>query len=256
MPDFEDSPIEFREAPVRLLTDPSEVALAGAAGGAAAGAGSGAGGSGGGGADAGGGGGGDGGGGDGGGGSGGDGGGTAAIVDAIIAAQQIAPVFAVQPANQNIIANDPASFTAIASGYPGYQWQASTDGIAPFADVVDGGIFSGATTDTLQLANVPIEYSGYVFQCVATNAGGTATSNTATLTVAAPANKPYIITDPVDATAVAGGSANFGITAGGTAPLGYQWQVSTDGGATWANVPNAGPYSGAQTDTLTINPVT
>lgn len=167
----------------------------------------------------------------------------------------VAPVFAVQPSNQNIIANDPASFTARASGFPAYQWQASTDGIAPFANLANGGIFSGVTTDTLQLTNVPIEFSGYVFRCVATNTGGTATSNTATLTVAAPANRPYILTDPDDVTTIDGGNASFGVTAAGTAPLVYQWQVSTDGGGTtWINVLNAMPYSGSQTNTLTVNP--
>jgi hypothetical protein len=258
--------IQLMDAPVRLVTDPSEVVVTTSAGpgtapgggpGAApsGGAGSGAAGSGGGGGADAGGGGGDAGGGDGGGGSGGDGGGTAAIVDVITAAQQIAPVFAVQPANENIIANDGASFTARASGYPAYQWQASPDGIAPFANITDGGIFSGATTDTLVLSNVPIEYSGYEFQCVATNAGGTDTSNVATLTVAAPADAPYIDTDPTDQTAADGGSAVFSIVAGGTAPLVYRWQVSTDGGLTWSNVLDGAPYSGATTDTLTINPV-
>lgn len=256
MPDQFADALEFRDAPVRLLTEPSEVALAGGGSGAAASAAAGGGGSGagagGGGFDGGGGGGGggDNGGGDGGGGPGSD---PAGPIKKIQAAQLIAPVFAVQPANQNIIANDGASFTARASGYPAYQWQASTNGIAPYADVVDGGIFSGATTDTLVLTNVPIQYSGYVFKCVATNTGGTATSNTATLTVSAPAAVPYIITDPVAAAASAGGSASFSVTAGGTAPLVYQWQVSIDGGLTWVNLVNDANYSGTTTANLSVD---
>ncbi len=35
----------------------------------------------------------------------------------------------------------------------------------------------------------------------------------------------------------------------------YVWQVSTDGGVTWANVPNAAPYTGVTDDTLRITDV-
>jgi len=246
------------EPPLIFADVPFEVSLEG---GAAAGAGYGAAGSGGagGGGGSGGGGGGEGG---GGGGSDGDtgaddGGGTgpSGAIAFVQAQQLIAPVFVVQPADQNINANDTAVFTAAATHFPAYQWQVSPDGIAPFADVVDGGIFSGARTSNLVLTNVPIQYSGYVFKCVATNTGGTDTSLTATLTVAAPPNLPVIDTDPVDTTAVAGGSASFSVTAEGSAPLVYRWQVSSDGGLTWSNVENGTPYSGADTDTLTINPV-
>ena len=37
-----------------------------------------------------------------------------------------------------------------------------------------------------------------------------------------------------------------------TAVLGYQWQRSTNGGSTWANVTDAGVFSGATTATLTL----
>lgn len=255
--------LRYAKAPLLLVESPYEVSYEGAAaaGGAGATPGSGTAGSAASGAAGSGGGAGGGGGGGGGGDTGGDNGGDTdnpvapVIVEAIREAQQTAPGFVTAPANQNIIANDNAAFFAAASGYPAYQWQASTDGILPFADVVDGGIFSGAQTQNLELSNVPIEYSGYVFQCVATNDGGTDTSASATLTVSAPADNPYIVNDPTDQSAAAGGSAIFSVTAGGTAPLAYQWQVSTDSGLSWSNVPGVTPYSGSQTDTLTINPV-
>ena len=34
-------------------------------------------------------------------------------------------------------------------------------------------------------------------------------------------------------------SATFSVVASFTSPLSYQWQLSTDGGATWANVTDA-----------------
>lgn len=36
----------------------------------------------------------------------------------------------------------------------------------------------------------------------------------------------------------------------------YQWQISTDNGATWTNVTDGGQYSGATTNTLTVNNLT
>ncbi|MEI9957175.1 MAG: hypothetical protein WDM90_12935 [Ferruginibacter sp.] len=38
--------------------------------------------------------------------------------------------------------------------------------------------------------------------------------------------------------------------------LNYQWQVSTDNGLTYNNLPNAAPYTGVNSNMLVINPVT
>ena len=43
--------------------------------------------------------------------------------------------------------------------------------------------------------------------------------------------------------------------AAGSGPVGYQWQVSSNTGASWNNIANAFPFSGNTTATLTINPV-
>ena len=67
---------------------------------------------------------------------------------------------------------------------------------------------------------------------------------------------PYILAQPVATTVCAGSTATFtanGAAAGAT----FQWQVSTTGaGGPYVNVPNAPPYSGVTTTTLTINPTT
>jgi len=106
---------------------------------------------------------------------------AAAIV--VQQAQQVTPVFVTQPVDSTITEGANTFFYADATGFPTYQWQFSPDGIVPFADVVDGGIFAGATTPTLVLTAVDLSYNGYVFQCVATNGGGSATSDPASLTV-------------------------------------------------------------------------
>ena len=67
--------------------------------------------------------------------------------------------------------------------------------------------------------------------------------------------RPTVTTNPSSTSVCNGSTATF--TAAGTGTgLTYQWQFSTNNGATWNNVPAAAPYSGTQTATLTINPVT
>nr|WP_320133105.1 protease pro-enzyme activation domain-containing protein [uncultured Holophaga sp.] len=47
---------------------------------------------------------------------------------------------------------------------------------------------------------------------------------------------PSITSQPASVTASSGSTATFSVTASGTGTLSYQWQVSTDSGATWASV--------------------
>jgi subtilisin-like proprotein convertase family protein len=61
-----------------------------------------------------------------------------------------------------------ASFTVggTLTGGPGFvhQYQVSTDNGATYTNVVNGGVYSGATTNTLTLTAVPITYNGYRFR--------------------------------------------------------------------------------------------
>jgi hypothetical protein len=50
---------------------------------------------------------------------------------------------------------------------------------------------------------------------------------------------PTISTAPAAISVIEGQPATFSVTATGSAPLGYQWQRSTDGGNTWSNAPGA-----------------
>ncbi len=67
--------------------------------------------------------------------------------------------------------------------------------------------------------------------------------------------RPAITAQPANTAVCAGGTATITAGASGTGAT-YQWQVSTDGGATWTNVANGTPYAGATTTTLTIAPAT
>ena len=67
---------------------------------------------------------------------------------------------------------------------------------------------------------------------------------------------PAITAQPVNQVVVAGGNASFMVTATGTPAPTLKWQVSTDSGSNWSDVPNASPYSGVTTGTLTITGAT
>jgi hypothetical protein len=66
-------------------------------------------------------------------------------------------------------------------------------------------------------------------------------------------------TQPVNRSVTAPAATTFVVAAtttpaGGT--IGYQWQISSDAGATWGNVSNSGVYSTATTATLNISDTT
>lgn len=89
------------------------------------------------------------------------------------------PVITQHPEPQNVCASLTATFTVAAtgSGTLSYQWQ--KDG----ADLSNVGHYSGVTTTILTVSDLETIDEGD-YRCVVTNAYGTATSNTAALTVA------------------------------------------------------------------------
>ena len=66
---------------------------------------------------------------------------------------------------------------------------------------------------------------------------------------------PAVTTQPSPTTICANGNASFSITATG-AGITYQWQVSTDNGATYNNIANGALYGGVTTPTMTITGAT
>jgi hypothetical protein len=144
-----------------------------------------------------------------------------------------APTITTPPANVAVVAGSTASFTVTAAGSTPltYQW---LKGGSPFANA---GNISGATTATLTIsAATTTDAASY--SVIVSNALGTATSASATLTVAVP---PAIVTPPASATLLTGSNVSFTVTASGTAPLAYQW------------LKNGAAISGATSATLTLN---
>ena len=74
------------------------------------------------------------------------------------------------------------------------------------------------------------------------------TWNNGSVTINSP---PLVLSNPENKSIYASGSTSFSISASGTG-AGYQWQVSSNNGISWANA--SGPYTGTNTSTLTVNP--
>ncbi|OFW28432.1 MAG: hypothetical protein A3G76_04800, partial [Acidobacteria bacterium RIFCSPLOWO2_12_FULL_65_11] len=166
-----------------------------------------------------------------------------------------APVFVTQPIGQAASAGQTTTFTVAASGTPTptLQWQVSVNGGVSFADLTNTAPYNGVTTATLTVSSVSSSLHGYLYRAVAGNSVGTATSAAATLTVNTP---PAITTPPASQTVVAGANASFTVSASGTPAPAYQWQISTNGGTSFADLTNTAPYSGVSTGTLTVTSAT
>ena len=139
------------------------------------------------------------------------------------------------PSNQTVCAGSPAVFSVTAAGTAPitYQWRKNAANIG------------GATGSTYTIASAVVGDAGS-YDCVVTNACGSATSTAASLTVN---SGPSITTQPANATVATGSSGSFSVAASGTAPITYQWRKDA------ANLTDAGPISGSATASLSINPV-
>jgi hypothetical protein len=142
-----------------------------------------------------------------------------------------APQVTLAPVDQAAFAGSPVTLTAAASGTPAptVQWQGSTDGGATFVDI------PGATAATYTFLPTSTD-GGNQYRAVFTNPVGTATTTAATLTVTPGL---VILTEPASQTVPLGQTAVFSTGATGSTRVAVQWQVSTDGGATYANIPGA-----------------
>jgi hypothetical protein len=134
----------------------------------------------------------------------------------------VAPTITAQPSNQTVTDGQTATFTVSATGTAplSYQWQK------------DGTAIAGATGASYTTPATTTADSGSTFRCVVSNSAGSATSNSATLTVNPAA--PAIVTPPANQSVTLGQTATFSVVAKGTAPLSYQWQKNgtTIAGAT------------------------
>lgn len=146
------------------------------------------------------------------------------------------------PAGSSVTSGDDAAFSVTTTGdpAPSLQWQTSADGAA-WADV------GGATGTELVLVGVTTAQDDHLYRAIATNAGGSATSAPAMLSVA-PA-PPVLTAAPVAQRVDTGGDGVFTAGATGDPAPTYLWQTSADN-VVWTDV------VGARTGTLTLAAVT
>jgi hypothetical protein len=142
----------------------------------------------------------------------------------------IPPVIITGPVSATLVAGSNVTFTVTASGTAplNYQW------------LKNGATISGATSATFTLANVSATDAAN-YSVIVTNAVGTVTSSSATLTVLV---APAITSPPVNVTVAQGSPASFTVSASGTAPLNFQW------------LDNGVAIPGAISNVLTLSAVT
>ncbi|NVO01303.1 MAG: hypothetical protein HXX09_01240 [Bacteroidetes bacterium] len=140
-----------------------------------------------------------------------------------------------QPASTAICSNGIATFSISTSGgVTSYQWQVNTG--SGWSDM------SGETGTSISVSGLTSANTGTQYQCIL-NAGAV-TSNTAVLTVY---DVVAIGTQPSNQTTCSNApSIAFSVSATGSG-LTYQWQVSTNAGASWSNI------GGATSSTYTIS---
>jgi hypothetical protein len=145
----------------------------------------------------------------------------------------VGPVFTTQPASLSVNVGQNAHFTVAASGTPSptLKWQTSPNG-STWSDL-------GVTGTVCDVLAVTLADDGRQFRAVASNATATVNSNVATLTVNALVVAPTFTTQPSNATITEGQNAQFGVAVSGAPAPTLQWQVSTNGGSSWADISGA-----------------
>ncbi len=97
------------------------------------------------------------------------------------------PVITTQPSAKSVFDGNIASFSVISSNTDIYQWQVSANGGGSFANLADGGVYSGSTTATLTLNPASLGMNTYQYRVVVSNSSfacaSVVTSNAALLTV-------------------------------------------------------------------------
>jgi hypothetical protein len=131
-----------------------------------------------------------------------------------VTAAATAPTITAQPSNQAVPVGHTATFSVVATGTAplNYQWEKGGTAIAR------------ATAATYSTPVTAIGDNASSFLVVVSNAAGSQTSTSATLTVTAAATAPTITKQPSNKTVNVGQTATFSVTATGSAPLSYQWK--------------------------------
>jgi len=148
-----------------------------------------------------------------------------------------------QPINQTVNISNTAQFTTQSSDVNAtYQWQTNL-GVG-FQNLNNVGQYSGTTTNTLTVTNTSLSNNNQVFRCIINSGSCADTTSVAVLNVCG-----SITTQPINQTVNISNTAQF-TTQSSDVNATYQWQTNL--GVGFQNLSNAGQYSGASTNTLTV----
>ncbi|OFX81937.1 MAG: hypothetical protein A2X12_00565 [Bacteroidetes bacterium GWE2_29_8] len=101
-----------------------------------------------------------------------------------------APIITFNPSNRlNVVAGSSTTFSVTATGtITNYQWKCWNG--SSWTNVINGGIYSGATTNTLTLTGLSVAYNNYQYYCEVKNGTCLTPSNAAILNVIAGVPSP------------------------------------------------------------------
>lgn len=154
------------------------------------------------------------------------------------------PVINSQPTNQTVCSTaENISFELVSTGADSHQWQINNAGT--WSNLSDLGVYSGVTTNTLNITNV-IGLIGNEYRCVLTNINGSVNSNVVTII-----NSQSVGGDVSGGTTICSGSDSGLLTLNNYTGDVDRWQYSVNDGVSWLNILNnlATYTSGALTQT-------
>ena len=107
------------------------------------------------------------------------------------------PHITTQPTDVVICPGSNATLSVVATGQAAlsYQWQVDAGG--GFANINNGGVYSGATTNALSITGAGCSMDGYHYRCVVTDGGGNSVNSNSALLTTADTTAP-VFTQPGD----------------------------------------------------------
>ncbi|NOT52113.1 MAG: hypothetical protein HOP10_12645 [Chitinophagaceae bacterium] len=137
------------------------------------------------------------------------------------------------PSNASVCPGVNVNFSVGVTNATSYQWQVNSG--SGFVDIPNAPPYSNATTATLTITNVTTGLNNNQYRCVIGSCPSSINSNSATLQVSTPLS---ITSQPASVAVCQGQGTTFSVTVAGSV-TGYQWQLSTDNGATYNNIGSA-----------------
>ncbi|MFN0256641.1 MBG domain-containing protein [Pedobacter ureilyticus] len=134
------------------------------------------------------------------------------------------PIITVNPPNRSICVNGNTSFSATVTGATSYQWQVDTG--SGFNDITNGGVYTGATTTTLNITGATGTMNGYLYRLKAIN--GTVTCFTNSTAAALRISNMSVSTAKVDVSCFGGSNGVAAVSAptGAVGTVTYAWAPS------------------------------